>query len=431
VLDKTSMKTINNRKYGTKQSMLSFSFCFFLRPVMLFSFICISSMPAVAHGKILYLYHDADWANYTAASESIWRGVNVALQEVDYNLQGYRIEVVKKNHSGNVLRSLNNAKAFLDDKNALAVISGLHSQPLIKNREFINKNKVLTLVPWAAGGPVTRYPSAENWVFRLSVDDTKAGEILVDYALDQKGCKSPHMLLADNPWGDSNLYSMGKALTARGKDATAVTRFNWNLKRYSAIGKASNIIASGADCVLLVANVIEGIEITKAFASLDVDKRPSIISHWGITGGDFHRQVSTQERKAVDLTFIQTCFSFMDSPLSTMGQEVLNKAMAQFPDIRSPSDVVSPAGFIHGYDITRLLLAALSNITLSDNAEMHRDELRIALENIHVPVEGLVKTYNKPYGPYSAAQVDAHEALSSPDYCMASYDVNGDIVLKR
>ena len=387
------------------------------------------SMVSVASEKKLYLYHDADWSNYTAASESIWRGVNVALQEVDYTVQGYRIEVVKKNHSGNVLRSLNNVKAFVDDKHALAVISGMHSQPLIKNRDFINENDVLTLVPWAAGGPVTRYPSSENWVFRLSVDDTKAGEILVDYALGQKGCKSPHMLLADNPWGDSNLYSMGKALTSRGKDATAVTRFNWNLKRYSAISKASDIVASGADCVLLVANVIEGVEIVKAFASLEVDKRLPIISHWGITGGDFHLQTNAEERKAVDLTFIQTCFSFMDSPLSAKGKEVLTKATVQYPDVRSPSDIASPVGFIHGYDITRLMLSALNEITLHGDAKSHRDELRLALENIDGPVEGLVKTYSKPYGQYSDSQVDAHEALSSPEYCMASYDANDDILL--
>jgi hypothetical protein len=53
-------------------------------------------MFAAANQKTLYLYHDADWSNYTEASESIWRGVSVALQEVDYSLQGYRIEVVKK-----------------------------------------------------------------------------------------------------------------------------------------------------------------------------------------------------------------------------------------------------------------------------------------------------------------------------------------------
>jgi branched-chain amino acid transport system substrate-binding protein len=387
------------------------------------------SMASVADEKTLYLYHDADWSNYTAASESIWRGVNVALQEVDYTLQGYRIEMVKKNHSGNVLRSLNNTKAFMADKHALAVISGLHSQPLIKNRAFINENKVLTLVPWAAGGPITRYPSSENWIFRLSVDDTKAGKILVDYALDKKGCKAPHMLLADNPWGDSNLSSMGKALTFRGKNTVAVTRFNWNLKRYSAIRKVSDIVASGADCILLVANVIEGVEIVKAIASLDVAKRPSIISHWGITGGDFHRQVNAEERNTLDLSFIQTCFSFMESPLSAKGQDVLRKAMVQFPDIRSPSDITSPVGFIHGYDLTRLLLSALNNISLSGNAETHRDELRVALENIKAPVEGLVKTYSKPYGEYSDVQVDAHEALSSPDYCMAIYDMNDDIVL--
>jgi branched-chain amino acid transport system substrate-binding protein len=409
------------QKYKTRREKIkNFSVVFLL-------FFC--SLSASAEEKTLLLYHDADWSNYIGASESIWRGVNVALQEVDYTVQGYNIEMVKKNHSGNVLRSLNNAKAFIQDKDALVVISGMHSQPLIKNRNFINENKVLTLVPWAAGGPITRYPSAENWVFRLSVDDTKAGKVLVDYALDNKGCKAPHMLLSDNPWGDSNLLSMGEALTSRGKDATAVTRFSWSLKRYSAIKKMSDIVSSGADCILLVANVIEGVEIAKAIASLELKPRLPIVSHWGITGGDFHNEVDARERDKLDLSFIQTCFSFMSSPLSAKGQEVLDKAKAQFPDVRSPSDVKSPVGFIHGYDLTRLLLSALNDVTLSGNAESHRDELRISLENMSVSIDGLVKTYSKPYRQYSDAQVDAHEALSSPDYCMASYDANGDIVL--
>lgn len=386
---------------------------------------------SIANEKILYLYHDADWSNYIGASESIWRGVNVALKEVDYTVQGYRLELVKKNHSGNVLRSINNVKAFLKDENALAVISGMHSQPLIKNRRFINENKVLTLVPWAAGGPVTRYPSSENWVFRLSIDDTKAGKVLVDYALDKKGCKAPHMLLVDNPWGDSNLLSMGDALTSRGVGATAVTRFNWNLKRYTASSNIADIVASGADCILLVANVIEGTEIAQAVAAMDEAQRLPIISHWGITGGDFHQRVDATTRQKVDLTFIQTCFSFMDSPLSAKGQDVFNKAMEQFSTIRSVSDIQSPVGFVHGYDLTRLLLAALKTIELTGTAASHRDQLRLALENIPVTVEGLIKQYNKPYGQYSASQSDAHEALSAQDYCMARYNINNDIVLIR
>jgi len=47
--------------------------------------------------------------------------------------------------------------------------------PYIKNRGLINKNNIPLLVPWAAGGPITRYPQSDNWVFRLSIDDSKAG----------------------------------------------------------------------------------------------------------------------------------------------------------------------------------------------------------------------------------------------------------------
>jgi branched-chain amino acid transport system substrate-binding protein len=395
--------------------------------------LCVSllmSCSVWSDNKVLRLYHDADWSNYTESSESILRGVEVALSEINHTVQGYRIEVIKKNHGGNVMRSLGNSEGFVTDPQALAVISGMHSQPLIKNRRFINENKVLTLVPWAAGGPVTRYPSAKNWVFRLSVDDTKAGKVLVDYALDNKGCKAPHMLLADNPWGDSNLASMGKALRSRGKDAASVTRFSWGLKRHSASSKVADIISGGADCILLVANVIEGVELVKAVAALDVKQRLPIISHWGITGGDFHYLVNAEERNKIDLTFIQTCFSFMDEPLSIKGEEVLRKAMKQYPNaIKTSQDIRSPVGFIHGYDLTKLFIAALDQVELGADMLQNRDRLRLALENIQQPVEGLVKIYQKPYSVFGDNNIDAHEALGVDSYCMAAYDDQDNIIV--
>ena len=43
----------------------------------------------------------------------------------------------------------------------------------------------------------------------------------------------------------------------------------------------------GADCVVLVANSAEGAVWVQAMAALEPDMRLPIISHWGITGGDF------------------------------------------------------------------------------------------------------------------------------------------------
>ncbi len=395
---------------------------------VLILFLLLIPNPSFAGEKVLRLYHDADWLNHVESAESIWRGVQTALSEIDHTVQGYRIEMVKKNHSGNVVRSLTNYETFLKDKTALAVISGVHSPPLIRNRSFINENGALTLVPWAAGGPITRYPSRKNWIFRLSVDDTKAGGVLVDYALNVKKCKAPHLLLEDTSWGDSNLKNMKIALKNGDNFSSGVTRFNWNLKRHTARNILLNLSKGGADCLLLVANAIEGVEIVESMLTLEPQHRLPIISHWGITAGDFHKRIDYKKRKHVDLSFIQSCYSFMPTPKNRIGKKVFSKAKLVFAEnIKKPIDIRSPVGFIHGYDITKLLISALHKVELTDDMESNRNQVRLALENLNEPVEGLIKTYKNPYSIFSPSNPDAHEALNINDLCMAHYGSKDEI----
>ena len=138
--------------------------------------------------KTLTIYHDSDYSNHNESAYAMKMGALTALAEVDYSAQNYQINIVEKDNRGNSNRSLLHMRQFLKDPNALVFLGGLHSPPYIKNRDFINKNELLLLVPWAAGGPITRYPSDKNWVFRLSVDDTKAGYRMVQYATDTLNC---------------------------------------------------------------------------------------------------------------------------------------------------------------------------------------------------------------------------------------------------
>lgn len=329
-----------------------------------------------------------------------------------------------------MIRSKRNIEQFLEDPHALAVISGIHSPPLIKHRDYINENSILTLVPWAAGGPITRYPSRDNWVFRLSVDDTKAGAVLIDFAVREKACKTPHLLLENTPWGHSNLKSMSLALKVHSIVGFQVTRFDSNMKSYTARSKLSRIIEQVSDCIILVANTLEGAEIANAMASFSEEQRIPIVSHWGITSGDFHQLVNVKTRNKIDLNFIQSCFSFMKKPLSPMGKRVFLQVKKLYPQaIQSPLDIRSPVGFIHGYDITRLLIAAIQGIALSDDLQQNRVLVRQSLENLSDPIKGLVKTYQQPFTVFTADNMDAHEALGAEDYCMAYYGSSDEITL--
>lgn len=371
--------------------------------------------------KTLTIYHDSDYSNHNESAYAMKMGALTALAEVDYSAQNYQINIVEKDNRGNSNRSLLHMRQFLKDPNALVFLGGLHSPPYIKNRDFINKNELLLLVPWAAGGPITRYPSDKNWVFRLSVDDTKAGYRMVQYATNTLNCKNPQLLLENTPWGKSNYNSIIKAI---GDKDTKVDWFNWNTKINSAKIVLRKIINDQADCILFVGNAIEGAEIIRAMESFEASERLPIVSHWGITGGDFFSKVKTALQSNLNLHFIQSCFSFLKKPQATLTKHVQEQATLLSVSLE---ELAAPAGFIHAYDLTKILLQAISQITLTDNVSNNRANIKVALENINKPVNGLIKEYKQPFSPWTTSNTDAHEALGVDDLCMANYKTDGSI----
>jgi branched-chain amino acid transport system substrate-binding protein len=380
--------------------------------------------------RTIKIYHDADYSNHESSALAMMMGLNTALDEVGFQLQGYRLELVPKNHRGNSVRSKQHMKEFIEDPDALFILGGLHSSPYIRYRDYINENQVLLLIPWAAGGPITRYDQGLNWVFRLSIDDTKAGYRMIQYAHDKKSCKTPHLLLEDTPWGKSNFETMSKAMKQYSDVKLSVSWFNWNTKVNSARILLRDIANSGSDCILFVGNSIEGVDIFEAIVSLEESQRLPVVSHWGITGGDFEKHIDAQKREKLDLSFIQTCFSFLGDKDNAIKDSIFDRAKKLYPQaLESSVDVSSPAGFIHSYDLGKLFIQAVNEIKLTGDVRIDRVSIRNKLENINTPVEGLLKIYSAPFSAWSTDDQDAHEALGLDDFCMATYDKNGHVVV--
>ena len=228
-----------------------------------------------AEDNVIHIYQDADLSIHSQSSKAIQLGIEVAFSEVNNEINGNKILFKYLDHRGNVLRSKRNYKAFINDPNALVIYSGIHSPPLINNRKFINESKALTLVPWAAGAPITRYPSKENWIFRLSIDDMQAGGMIIDYAMKNQQCQKPHLLLENTPWGNSNLVNMSKALKFYDIQSPQVTRFNLSVKAKGAQVLTDSIINQGSDCIILVSNAVEG-----AFICVEINYNGSHTIAW-------------------------------------------------------------------------------------------------------------------------------------------------------
>ena len=376
--------------------------------------------------KTLTIYHDADYSLNELSAKAMKMGLLTALDEVDNEIQGFTIEFKEKNHRGNIKRSLLNMKEFIKDEKALFILGGLHSPPYIKNRTFINENKIPLLVPWAAGGPITRYPNPDNWVFRLSIDDTKAGIRISEFALNNLACKNPHLLLENTPWGKSNKKTMSSYL--KGKVPFGVSLFNWDIKKNSVRIMLRNLISAGSDCLFFVGNFNETRHFVNAMAATEKEKRIPFISHWGVMGADVDIIFTEEIKQAISYHFIQSCYSLASSTQSSFQRSVITRAKKLFPEgFISPETVKAPAGFIHAYDLGRLAIAALQQIKLTSDIQQNRFLFKQALESLQQPVQGLIKVYDKPFTQWSEQQQDAHEALRLENFCMANFGEHNQI----
>lgn len=378
----------------------------------------------------LHIYLDADQTNNAESGKAIALGIRAALYEADNKLGGYPTKLIIKDHHGSAPRSQYHLEQFIEDPKGLLIYGGMHSPPPLSSRDFINENEILTLVPWAAATPITRPTHGENWVFRLSIDDSKAGATIIDNAINTFKSKSPFLLLEDSGWGRANKETMLKALALNEITILGDHSFRWGIGQFRAREILEAAIFKGADSFILVANAPEGLSFVKAMLAMPKDKQRPISSHWGITGGKFSSLLSVQELSQLKLQFVQTDYSPLFDQTHDRAITALQSAASVLEkDSLLATDIAAPAGFVHAYDLTKILIAACNQTTLSGDPAIDRRKIKEQLEQLNISVDGIIKRYQSPFSPYTAGNKDAHEALNAEDLLMAYFLPNGKIKL--
>jgi len=354
---------------------------------------------------------NADMSSGSAeAGQSIELGVKVALQEINQSggVLGKRIMLKTKDHRGIPARGRYNMQQFADNSHVIAVLGGLHTPVILAEKKRLFDSGTLQipyLVPWAAGTPIVN----NKWIFRLSVRDEYAGPFLIKKA-HQRGYRKIALLLEQTAWGRSNENSMGKALKQLGLSPHLIEWFPWQIDSVSISQKLEKAFQSGTEVLILVANAPEGAAIVKVMAARKASRRLPIISHWGITGGDFPTMVG-DALKQVDLSFLQT-YSFIQNKHSDAVKRFIKRAGSIAPSIQEAEDITSPVGAAHAYDLVHVLVQAI----LKANS-FERHQIRDSLEHLK-PIQGLVSAYEPPFQPGIGVN---HDALSADVFHLAQF----------
>lgn len=383
--------------------MRSFSLCLLMAFALLSGLANAQTMDAKPTVK---LGLDGEFSlDNSISAQSIELGIRIAMSEINAQggvLNGRTLELITKDHGSIPARGIRNIREFSQIPDLVAVFGGRFSPVILEEMAVVKETKTLLLAPWSSAVAIVDNGMDPNYVFRLSLRDSLAMPRMLREA-DQRGLSKVGLLLTNTGWGRSN-KAVADDFASKSRHPHIVQTAWYNFKDTSLIDKYEQLTRAGAQAVILVANDDEAATLVREVASLPVDQRVPILSHWGVAGGEFVKQAGPALQK-VDFTVIQT-FSFFQAEPKALAS--FFKAAAAF-NIQKPEQIAAPTGVAHAYDLTHILAKAINKAKSTDRAKV-----RAALEQVRNH-RGLIRNYAEPFTP------SRHEALTEKELLMARF----------
>lgn len=349
----------------------------------------------------------------STSAQAVELGMRAAIAEINAAggvLHGRPLALVTKDNRSIPARGIRNIQEFAAMPELVAVFGGRFSPVVIEELPTLRTTHTLFMAPWSAADVIVDNDMHPNYVFRLSLRDSLAMPKLLQTA-QRRGLQRVGLLLTNTSWGRSNATAATRA--ADRMPAMKIVGTSWyNWRDTSLVDNYQHLRAAGAQAIVLVANDDEAAILVREVAALPKEQRLPILSHWGVTGGEFAAQAGPALQQ-VDLSVIQTFSFFRADPARV--RRLLDSA-AKVSKVRRIEDIKAPVGAAHAYDLTHILALALDRAGSTD-----RSKVRDALEHLGT-YRGLVKTYAPPFTPAR------HEALGPDELLLARFRADGVLV---
>ncbi|XYJ09833.1 ABC transporter substrate-binding protein [Telluria sp. B2] len=396
-------------------SRLSNSFAGMLAGALLAVLLAVCTAAAAAPAPVpVRIGLDAEFGlDNSTSAQAVELGLRTAIGEINRAggvLGGRPVELVTKDHRSLPARGIRNIQEFARMPELVAVFGGRFSPVIIEELPTLKATRTLFMATWSSADMIVDNGMHPNYVYRLSLRDSLAMPKLLDTAR-KRGLRNVGLLLTNTSWGRSNLAAAEKFVAAN-KDIRIVQTAWYNWRDQTLVARYKTLRDAGAQVVVLVANDDEAAVLVREVAALPQAERMPILSHWGVTGGEFTRQAGPALHE-VDFSVIQT-FSFFKADKKQLAR-FMSSAAAVSP-VRRIEDIQGPVGVAHAYDLMHILARAI-NLAGSTDRKAVRDALEKVREH-----RGLIKTYRPPFTPAR------HEALGERELLIARYRTDGVLV---
>jgi branched-chain amino acid transport system substrate-binding protein len=284
------------------------------------------------------------------------------------------------------------AQELIYKENIVAAIGFINTGVALAAQRFYQEAQIPVIDNVAAGSILTHQfdDQPANYIFRNSAIDRLQAPLIVEEALAHQGLKRLAILADSTNYGQFGREDLEKALAARG--VKPVTEEKFNIGDTDMTSQLLRARAAGADGLLVYGIGAELAQI--AVGRIKLGWNVPIIGCWSLAFSSYIDIAGAAgQGTRMPVSFIQEP---TNARRRAFIENYVRRYHPQFNRIETPSQGAQ------GYDSVYLLAAAIRQAGSTDGPKV-----RAALEDLHDPVEGVVKTYVRPF---SRADHDAFTA---------------------
>jgi|SRR5450830_278883 len=324
-------------------------------------------------------------------------GIQAAIDDINAagGVLGKKLTLVVRDDQSQPPKSIQNMSDLIDNEKVVAVFGPTNSGNALAWRHIPNQKKVISMGMIGSGTDITKpmSPGADNYMFRTSMVDREQVAALVAYA-KKSGAAKIGLMGETTGYGQGGLKDLEEISKLQGLAPLAVEKFG--VADTDMTSQLNKMKAAGVETVLVWA---QGTPTGQLIRSMEkINYFPTMLTSWAADNITFFDAAG--KNLASKPVFLRT----MVNP-STPAQKKLYE--------RTGSQLAAPSAFpfvVHGYDATLLVVAAIKQAGTTEGAK-----LREALENLSAPVQGVMKTYDKPFSKTE------HEALKAGDLAFVKW----------
>jgi branched-chain amino acid transport system substrate-binding protein len=324
-------------------------------------------------------------------------GFEAAIEDINKagGIMGRKVVGVIRDDQGTPPKAIQNMTELIDSEKVHAVVGPANSGNALAWLHLPQQKKIPVVVPIGTATEITtRYAKEpQNYLFRVSMVDREQVALLGAYAVKASKDKKIAILADSTGYGQGGIKDATDILALHG--VTPVATEKYGPKDTDITSQLSKIKAAGADTVIIYGIADGTAQVLRSMEKINY--MPVTLGTWGNLSSLLPKMAGGKLAEHLIL-----------AASTTEDTNAKTKALGERVRKNFPTLTTFPCS-AQAYDSVMLIAAAMKLAGSTDG-----EKVAAALENV-TGVEGVIKTYNKPFTKSS------HEGLSVADFYLARW----------